>query len=308
MHHPLLSATLAAHLEAWLDALRELRQYSRHTQISYRNDLAHFLHFLSRHEGGEVSEAHLQRLEVRDLRAWLAARTMEKFSAASNARALSAVRGFFRYLEKNAMLKNAAAFSLRTPKLPKALPKALSEPQSLTSVLSIPELSDGWIALRDRALLMLLYGCGLRISEALSLRKRDAEDTAVFLSITGKGNKTRLVPILPAVRAAMQDYLRACPYASGANGSLFLGARGKPLQPAIFQKQLRHLRALIGLPDSATPHAFRHSFATHLLSAGGDLRAIQELLGHASLSTTQRYTKIDRQRLGKAYAEAMPRK
>ncbi len=307
MYHPPLSTSLQNHVADWLASLKDIRRYSAHTLLSYQNDLSHFLQFLSLHAGGEVTPSVLQKIELQELRAWMALRLRERFAASSNARALSSVRSFFRFLKKAGILDNPAAFTLRAPKLQRPLPKALTERESIQSVESVPELSDGWVALRDKALLMLIYGCGLRISEALATRREDVKNAA-SLTIDGKGGKQRLVPLLPEVGAAIEDYLSARPYTISPQGLVFLGARGKPLNGRIFRKQLEKLRALLGLPKSATPHAFRHSFATHLLSAGADLRAIQELLGHTSLSTTQRYTKIDRERLGKAYANAMPRK
>jgi integrase/recombinase XerC len=248
----------------------------------------------------------LQQLETRDIRAWLASRS-QCFEAASTARALSTVKSFFRYLEKQEQVKNAAIFNIRGPRLKKALPRALAEGQAAEALQSIGQQhEEEWVNKRDVALLVLIYGCGLRISEALSLRCQDVPQGDV-LTITGKGNKQRQVPVLPAVKEAIQQYIASCPYPFTPLSPLFLGKRGKALDPAIFQLQLRKLRAALNLPESTTPHAFRHSFATHLLSAGGDLRSIQELLGHASLSTTQRYTHVDKARLLKAYKGAHPR-
>jgi len=292
--------------EAWLTHLSELKRYSRHTSISYLHDLEEFFTFLRGHLEKEIGIAELAGLELRDFRSWLAARANRQFAATSTARALSSVRQFYRYLQKQGVLENAAIAHLRTPKLKQPLPKALSPEQSIAASDTIHELSDEpWIAKRDTALLMLIYGCGLRISEALGLTWKDTADTA--LTITGKGNKQRIVPLLPNVRQALEEYRSHCPYLTNLQSPLFYGARGKALRPEIFQKQLRRLQGLLGLPDTATPHALRHSFATHLLSGGADLRAIQELLGHASLSTTQRYTKVDTARLMEAYAGAHPK-
>jgi integrase/recombinase XerC len=299
---------LRGHVAAWLDWLGGRKAFSKHTVIAYSIDIRHFMAFINRHAGGEVSVAILKDLSLRDFRSWLAARHAEDFTATSTARALSVVRGFFRYLEKNNVLENPAVHHVRTPKLPKSLPKALSEDQSMAALDMVgAEHKEEWTQLRDVALLTLIYGCGLRIGEALALTPSQLPDGAATLTLTGKGNKQRMVPLLPQVHEAIAAYRKICPYGLAAKEPLFRGTRGKPLQPAIFQKEIRNLRGALGLPDSATPHAFRHSFATHLLASGGDLRTIQELLGHADLSTTQRYTKVDHERLLSAYQKAHPR-
>jgi integrase/recombinase XerC len=232
---------------------------------------------------------------------------MHDFEGASNARALSTVKSFFRYLEKDTGMENAAVFHIRSPKIKKSIPKALAEGQAEQALGEIKTMSkEEWINKRNLALLTLIYGCGLRISEALSLNYKDFPK-GDSITILGKGNKQRAVPVLPVVKAAIEEYVAACPYPFEAKTPLFLGSRGGALDPAIFQRELRKLRTALGLPESTTPHAFRHSFATHLLSAGGDLRSIQELLGHASLSTTQRYTHVDKERLMNAYKNAHPR-
>ena len=300
------TTAMPALLAAWEDWLRHVRRASAHTLVSYRHDIDHFIAFTQQHMGQEADIALLTSLQPRDIRAWLASRHGH-FEASSTARALSSVKHFFRYLEKQELLTNAAIFHIRAPKTKKALPKALAEPQTAQALEAIATQHDEpWVALRDTALLILLYGCGLRISEALSLTAGGIPkgDT---LSIIGKGNKQRQVPVLPIVRSAIADYLAACPYKRGKDDALFVGLRGKPLAPAVFQRELRTLRRQLGLPETTTPHAFRHSFATHLLAGGGDLRSIQELLGHASLSTTQRYTHVDKERLMAAYKNAHPR-
>ncbi len=303
---PAIHDDLRRLMETWFTHLSDTKRYSRHTLVSYQHDLKQFLHFVSGHLGRAVGVGELDALSLRDFRSWLAARVGASLSATSNARALSTVRSFYRYLEKQTGHSNPAPFHVRSPKLPKALPKALAMDDSLHSVETIGSLSDEpWIAKRDTALLMLIYGCGLRISEALSVTQTHLSERD-SLTITGKGNKQRKIPLLEEVRTALGQYLAACPYPLKPHEPIFLGARGKALQPAIFQKRLALLRGFLGLPDNATPHAFRHSFATHLLSQGGDLRAIQELLGHASLSTTQRYTKVDSTRLKEAYLKAHP--
>lgn len=290
----------------WENWLTNVRRASRHTVISYQNDLQQFFAFLSEHLGERVSLKHLQALEARDIRAWLASRAGD-YEAASTARALSTVKNFYRRLEQEGKVENAAIFHIRSPKLKKSLPKALQEDQAGQALEHIGALhEETWVNARDLALLTLIYGCGLRISEALSLKGGDVEG-ADSITITGKGNKQRVVPVLPLVKEAIADYMKQCPFGFEKTTPLFYGQRGKPLNPSIFQLQLRKLRNLLNLPESTTPHAFRHSFATHLLSAGGDLRSIQELLGHASLSTTQRYTHVDKERLLKAYGKAHPR-
>lgn len=301
-----LATELVKAVHDWENWLTNVRRASRHTVISYQNDLQQFFAFLNEHLGERVCLKHLKELEARDIRAWLASRAGD-YEPASTARALSTVKNFYRRLEQDGKIENSAIFHIRSPKLKKSLPKALQEEQAGQALEHIgSQHEEPWVNARDLALLTLIYGCGLRISEALSLKRGDV-DGADSITITGKGNKQRVVPVLPLVKEAIADYIKQCPYGFDKSTPLFYGQRGKPLNPAIFQLQLRKLRAALNLPDSTTPHAFRHSFATHLLSAGGDLRSIQELLGHASLSTTQRYTHVDKERLLKAYEKAHPR-
>lgn len=303
-----IATSLKRHITGWQESLTHQKRYSKHTLTAYLIDLRHFLSFANQHAGAEVSIKLLGELSLRDFRSWLAARHGEGFTMTSTARALSTVRGFFRYLEKQGEVENPAIFHVRTPKLPKSLPKALQESQAISSIEAVgANHKESWVQKRDVALLTLIYGCGLRISEALGLRARDIPENAASLILTGKGNKQRMVPLLPQIHTAIAAYKKECPYVLEGDEMLFRGTRGKPLQPAIFQKEIRQLRGALGLPDSATPHAFRHSFATHLLAGGGDLRTIQELLGHADLSTTQRYTKVDSERLLAAYAQAHPK-
>jgi len=292
---------------AWLAWLEHERRVSAHTLEAYARDLAAFLTFLGRHLDDAIDLAALGRLGAVDFRAYLAARRNEGMAATSIARGMSSVRSFFRWLQRNRDFSNAAVRAVRAPKLPRSVPKPLNPAGALASVETVAELTDvPWVALRDTAVLLLLYGSGLRIAEALALNGGDAPsgDSVV---ITGKGRKQRLVPVLPTVREAIAAYRAACPYAIGRDDPLFVGVRGKRLDAAIVQRQMRRLRAPLGLPETATPHALRHSFATHLLAAGGDLRTIQELLGHASLSTTQRYTAVDAAHLLDVYARAHPR-
>ena len=255
--------------------------------------------------GEKISLKVLKNLEAREFRAWLASR-MGTYENSSNARALSSVKSYFRYLEKQGLCKNAAIFHLKSPKLKKSLPKAVGEEKTAEAIATIGTLRDDWQGTRDLALLLLIYGSGLRISEALSLTY-GAVKNADAITILGKGNKQRMVPLLPVVSETIEAYIKACPHTFANDSILFIGARGQALNPAIFQKTIRNVRAALNLPDTTTPHAFRHSFATHLLAAGSDLRSIQELLGHASLSTTQRYTHVDASRLLSAYDKAHPR-
>lgn len=298
---------LAQALQAWRDWLRAERRASRHTRAAYERDLAAFLAFLTEHLGGAPDLKDLEALTAADVRAYLAARTNEGLSRSSLARAMSSLRGFFKWLERSERLSNPAVATVRTPRPPRNVPRPLAEDEAVEALSTVAELQDEpWLAARDLALFTLLYGCGLRLGEALSLTIGQAPrgDTMV---VTGKGDKQRLVPVLPVVRQAIDAYLALRPYAKAAGDPLFIGARGKQLNPGVVQRQMRRLRALLGLGEKATPHALRHSFATHLLSKGGDLRTIQELLGHTSLTTTQRYTEVDAARLTAVHGKAHPR-
>lgn len=292
----------------WHDWLLHEKRFSKHTISAYTRDIGFFFEFLSSYKGGEVTRKMLTNLGIRDMRAWLAKRASEEYDFASTARSIAVVRSFFRYAGKFHNLENPAIFSLRTPKLPKKLPKALSLEDAGNAVDSVGDMAtEEWIAKRDIALLTLIYGAGLRIAEALSVKFKDAPLNKDYLIVRGKGNKERSVPVLPIVTKAISEYLEICPYKPEGDSPLFLGARGKALNPAIFQRTMKKMRMLLGLPETATPHAFRHSFATHLMQAGGDLRSIQELLGHASLSTTQRYTKIETSKVLEMYKKTHPR-
>ena len=297
-------------IEDWRGWLAHERRASRHTVDAYGRDLAAFLRFLAGHLGFPPGLGDLDGLTPADFRSYLASRAGHGLGRTSVARAMSTLRGFFRFLDRAGLAHNAAIGAIRTPRVPQSIPKALTETDARMAVEAVGDLSDEpWVARRDTALLLLLYGCGLRIGEALALNRGQAPaakagDTMV---VTGKGNKQRMVPVLPVVARAMDDYLAACPYPQGDDDPLFVGVRGKRLNAGVVQRQVRRLRALLGLPETATPHALRHSFATHLLSGGGDLRTIQELLGHASLSTTQRYTAVDAGHLTAVYRKAHPR-
>ena len=297
----------AAAVEDFLDWLRDERRSSAHTVSAYARDLASFFGFLADHLGGPAGLDALGVLRASDFRGYLAKRRNDGLTNASIARTLSVIRSFFRHLERSGALHNPALAAVRSPKLAHAVPKPLSVTAASAVRDEVGLLSEEpWVAARDAAVLTMLYGCGLRISEALSLERRDAP-SGPSLIVTGKGRKQRLVPVLPVVREAIEEYLALCPYELPPDGPLFVGVRGKRLNPGIVQAAMRQVRAALGLPETATPHALRHSFATHLLGAGGDLRTIQELLGHASLSTTQRYTEVDTERLLSVYRDAHPR-
>jgi integrase/recombinase XerC len=295
--------------DAWLKTLAGERRLSPLTVDAYERDTRQFFQFLTGHCGGAPGLADIKELRPADLRAFLAARRGDGAGARTLGRGLAGVRSFLRFLERQGLANAAGAAALRAPRQPKSLPKPLTAADAKRVVSAGEQLAEEpWIAARNAAVLTLLYGCGLRISEALGLSGADltASDDTV-LRITGKGGKTRLVPVLPVALAAVAEYRRLCPYHLAAEAPLFRGARGGPLNPAIIQREMQKMRSAFNLPDTATPHALRHSFATHLLGRGGDLRTIQELLGHASLSTTQIYTGVDTARLLDIYEAAHPR-
>ncbi|MGB3045391.1 MAG: tyrosine recombinase XerC [Xanthobacteraceae bacterium] len=303
---------LLAEAVHWQAYLRSERRLSPKTQEAYARDLRQFLGFLADHRGEQATLAHFATLEASDVRAFMAARRASDIGSRSLMRALAGLRSFGRFLEREGHGKVGALSAIRAPKIGKSLPKPIGV--TAAKLLADADIRAGedrapWVLARDAAVMALLYGSGLRISEALGLKKRDVPlpgkgDT---LSVLGKGNKTRMVPVLQNVLTLIQEYVAMCPHPLPADGPIFVGARGGPLSPRIIQLAMARLRGGLGLPDSATPHALRHSFATHLLGRGGDLRAIQELLGHASLSTTQVYTGIDTERLLEVYKTAHPR-
>lgn len=302
-----LQPELQEAVQAWQSWLAHEKRSSKNTVEAYASDLFRFLAFINDHLGFSPDLKDLEGLKAMDFRAYLSHRMSQGLARASTARTMSTLRGFFRFLEKNEIIKNAAIHAVRTPKVPRSLPKPLTAEDALMAVEDVAELSDDdWVGKRDVAVLTLLYGMGLRISEALNLNRRDVPQGDSMI-ITGKGNKQRLAPVLPIIRDAIQDYLAVCPFTGDGDSPLFLGKQGKRLNASIIQKRMRELRSLLGLPETATPHALRHSFATHLLSDGGDLRTIQELLGHASLSTTQRYTEVDTGHLMSVYRNTHPR-
>lgn len=300
--------SLMAERRAWLAALSQERRLSSKTRDAYERDSRQFLAFLTAHMGGPARLRDVHTLRTADLRAFLAARRREGVEARTLGRNLAGIRSFLRYLERKGLANAAAAGAMRAPKQPKTLPKPLSDAQALDVASREAQLAEEpWIAARDAAVLALLYGSGLRISEALGLTPANFPHAVTSLRIAGKGGKTRIVPLIPVVHQAVEAYRALCPFHLEAEAPLFRGARGGPLQPAIVQRGMQALRGALGLPETATPHALRHSFATHLLAGGGDLRTIQELLGHASLSTTQVYTGVDSARLLEVYDRAHPR-
>lgn len=294
-------------LQHWLDSQSALRGASENTISAYQRDVVGFLAFMTQHFGGPQGLGALERISISDMRAWMAFERQGGVGSRTLARKLSAVKTFYRWLAEREGFEATAVLSTRAPKFQKKLPRPLDE-EAARAVIDLAEVqSDSdWVGARDVAVLTLLYGCGLRISEALGLTGADIPLPEV-LRIRGKGDKERVVPVLPAARHAVQVYVDLCPFPFDANSPLFRGVRGGPLGARAIQAVTAKVRMQLGLPASATPHAMRHSFATHLLSAGGDLRAIQELLGHASLSTTQAYTAVDTARLMEVYNKAHPR-
>jgi integrase/recombinase XerC len=307
--HTLIAPKVVAEIEAWLRHLGSERHLSEKTIEAYRRDVLQFLHFLTEHLGGAPTLKQLAELAPADVRAFLAARRADGIGSRSLMRALAGMRAFGGFLERNGKGKLGALAAVRGPKLGKTLPRPL--PVDAAKRMADPTLAAGdgrevWIHARDAAVLALLYGGGLRVSEALGV-KRAQFDGRDVLAVTGKGRKQRMVPLIAPVAKLITDYIALCPYELAADGPLFVGAKGGPLSPRLVQLAMARLRGALGLGASATPHALRHSFATHLLAGGGDLRAIQELLGHASLSTTQIYTAVDAERLIEAYRSAHPR-
>jgi integrase/recombinase XerC len=303
----LISPAARDALQTWLDHQRALKGASPNTILAYSGDLTDFLAFMTEHTGERQGLAALARIGVSDMRAWMARMRASGVGARSLARKLSAVKSFYRWLAEREGFEPTAVLSARAPKFQKKLPRPLAEDAARRMIGAVAQQStQPWIGARDTAVLTLLWGCGLRISEALSLRESDAP-LGPSLRITGKGGKERLVPVLPVARSAVDAYLAICPFTLEPGGPLFRAVRGGPLNPRTIQNVMQTARMQLGLPASATPHAMRHSFATHLLGAGGDLRAIQELLGHASLSTTQAYTSVDSVRLMDVYAAAHPK-
>lgn len=323
----LVHPDLLRDLQRWLTALETERHVSGHTLRAYKIDITNFLMHLAKHKAAHVSHAMLADADLRDFRSWLSHKAIDGTQSTSRARSLSAVRMLYKWLDRLGILHNAQIGLLNTPKIPHKVPRPLTTP-SIDKILAALDAGDAsthkdndeeaWCHVRDVALFTLLYGSGLRIEEALSIRIRDwpsqhtyTEDTAKSLPpsliITGKGRKQRDVPVLPIALQAVTQYRAVCPYPELPDRPIFLGLRGKKLHQGVAQKRLRDVRRMLGLPVTATPHAFRHSFATHLLSGGLNLREVQELLGHASLTTTQRYTEVDDAQLLATFKAAHPR-
>jgi integrase/recombinase XerC len=303
---------LVREITHWLSHLRAERRLSPKTLEAYARDVRQCMVFLGEHWGASVTLSRFAAIEATDIRAFMAMRRADDVGGRSLARSLAGLRSFGRFLEREGKGKVGALSAIRAPKIGKSLPKPIqmsAAKRFADADERAGEDRDPWIWARDAAVMALLYGSGLRISEALGLKRREVPlpGAGDVLVVTGKGNKTRMVPVLQNVLALVQDYVAVCPHPLPPEGPIFVGARGGPLRARIIQLTMERLRGALGLPDSATPHALRHSFATHLLSRGGDLRAIQELLGHASLSTTQIYTGIDSERLLEVYRTAHPR-
>ena len=294
-------------LEAWLAGLQSLDGAAANTVEAYRRDLGGYLSFLSEHLGGEAGPAPLRRITQSDMRAWMAHERRRGVSARSLARSLSAVKTFYRWWAERDGFEPTAVLSARAPRYKTGLPRPLAAGDARAMIETVgQQAADSWVAARDIAVVTLLYGCGLRISEALGLTGADTPLPEV-LRIRGKGGKERIVPVIAPARAAVDHYVQLCPWPTEPAAPLFRGVRGGALSARMIQRVMERARMQLGLPASATPHAMRHSFATHLLEAGGDLRAIQELLGHASLSTTQTYTAVDQARLMEVYRAAHPK-
>lgn len=291
-------------VSSWQTWLKIEKNVSKHTFRAYNADLGQFLNFLRDHNDDEVGLNTLSSTTLTDFRSWLSRKSMDGLKASSRARSLSGVKNFLSWLDKNGHMHNASIGLVRTPKIGHKLPRPMEEVQAFRLLFDNP--TDDWVALRDRALFTLLYACGLRINEALALNISDLPRDG-FLRVMGKGRKERQVPTLPIVLKTLNAYRVACPYSETPDRPLFMGERGKRLNQGIAQKSLRDVRGELHLPDTATPHALRHSFATHLLQNGANLREIQELLGHSSLSTTQRYTEINAEELIKIYKSAHPK-
>jgi integrase/recombinase XerC len=303
-----LGADLERAVAQWLAHLRHERGHADKTLEAYARDVRQFLTFLGKERGHPPCLADIERLDLKAFRGFLAARRRSGAVSRSLARQLSALRQMFRWLDAQHLVENRAILQLAMPKVPHSVPKPLTVAKAADVVDGGGQAELDWVLARDTAVLLLLYGCGLRIAEALSITRKDAPSAdRDVMRIKGKGGKERLVPVLPVVHEAVARYVALCPYTLKADEPLFRGAKGGPLSPRIIQLSMERLREVLNLPPTATPHALRHSFATHLLSAGGDLRQIQELLGHASLSTTQAYTEVDRERLLAVYDAAHPR-
>ena len=290
----------------WLGNLKEVRNLSDNTLISYKHDVKSFIEFISTHTGSEVSIKYLNDMKISDFRSFLSYLRNKDISSTSIARIISSLKSFFNYLLNTNLIESTVVQSLRTPKQKKFLPRPISSELAIETIKHAQDMEkEKWIGMRNKSILMLLYGCGLRISEALNLNFEDINEND-YLIIKGKGNKERMVPLMDYVKNDIENYIHECPKNFMKDDPLFVGKRLDRLSPRIIQYVLEKIRHNLSLPETATPHALRHSFATHLLDSGGDLRTIQELLGHSSLSTTQKYTKVETEKLYDAYSKTHP--
>lgn len=293
----------------FIEYLVQTKNYSEHTAVGYETDVRDFVSFCERFNGGQLFPKDLERIDTLQFRSYLADRQRRNLAHKSTARALSSLRGFYKFLAKSHGIKNDAITLISSPKVPRKLSKAIDPIDVENMCGAIREIGnkDPWLDARDWALVVLIFGCGLRISEALSLRNSDTRGRPEILRIRGKGNKERLVPVLPAVWDAIEKYVAVRPFGNAADDELFRSVRGLPMSPRMAEKVIEKIRNYLQLPDYVTPHALRHTFATALLSGGADLRTLQELLGHSSLSTTQLYTKVNMAEISNIYANAHPR-
>ena len=290
----------------WLGNLKEVRNLSDNTLISYKHDVKSFIEFINTHTGSEVSIKYLNDMKISDFRSFLSYLRNKDISSTSIARIISSLKSFFNYLLNTNLIESTVVQSLRTPKQKKSLPRPISSELAIETIKHAQDMEkEKWIGMRNKSILMLLYGCGLRISEALNLNFEDINEND-YLIIKGKGNKERMVPLMDYVKNDIENYIHECPKNFMKDDPLFVGKRLDRLSPRIIQYVLEKIRHNLSLPETATPHALRHSFATHLLDSGGDLRTIQELLGHSSLSTTQKYTKVETEKLYDAYSKTHP--
>ena len=297
---------LECEYDNWINHLSNIKKLSQNSVISYKNDLSKFLIFFQDHIEKNIGLKEIGNIEISEFRSFLTHRRNSEISSNSIARNISALKSFFRFLIRNDKIKESSVFNLKSPKLKKSLPRPINVDLAIKVIKQAEEIEEEkWIGLRNKAILLLLYGCGLRISEALSLNYDDIQNEDHIL-IKGKGEKERIVPMMPYIKKGIENYLEACPKEIVSDEALFIGKRFSRLSPRIIQYALEKIRTTLSLPETATPHALRHSFATHLLDSGGDLRTIQELLGHSSLSTTQKYTKVETSKLLDTYKKAHP--
>ncbi len=301
-----MKADLEYEYNNWINHLINIKKLSQNSVISYKNDLSKFLIFFQDYIEKNIGLKEIENIEISEFRSFLTHRRNSEISSNSIARNISALKSFFRFLIKNNKIKESSVFNLKSPKLKKSLPRPINVDLAIQVIKQAEEIEDEkWIGLRNKAILLLLYGCGLRISEALSLNHDDIQNEDHIL-IKGKGEKERIVPMMPYIKKGIENYLEACPKEIVSGDALFIGKRFSRLSPRIIQYALEKIRTTLSLPETATPHALRHSFATHLLDSGGDLRTIQELLGHSSLSTTQKYTKVETSKLLDTYKKTHP--